>query len=320
MIDMNKYKKKILHTDREKKVKNNIGWSIIVFNLYICFFLIALIVLLIGLFGIANKTNYGWSLYFVGMLIIILDVIILMGYESYDPLKEYSTNDKLFIYLAILNESLGAYKIKSPRLRFKGQYLFYTARMVNKQMYKIQNNIENTFIFRDENYKYYEKFLDQFHLLLQSKNYKNKIQEIQKCIADIISIYELNIVNEFVNEDCSFNDRESRINKIEALYARISDILVSDIDSNDDSRTLYILKNDKQLKIEAISKIIFIIILNIMPFTFIKHYVGYIESPVALVGLLFTIYPSIIALSVKVWKFKWLFQNKESKKAEKNSD
>jgi len=291
MIDMEKYKRRIMNIDKEVKVKKNIRNSIIVFNLYVCIGVIALVLFLVGIIGLINETNNGRILYGIGMGILLLDIIMLLSYETLDPLKNYSINDKVFIYLNILYENLdNKNKVKSV---FKKQYLFRIVKKVNSQFYIIKRNIEDTFIFRDENYKYYTKYLDKFVLLFHGKDYQNenfiRVEEIRKCIFKIINIYEFNIVNEFVNEDLDLNFKEIRVEKIEDLIKNIDFILAEDVKYNNDFKTNVNSKSKFSIKL------LLLVFLNIMPVIFIAF------NKNDIISFIFTVYSPIMSVNIWAW-------------------
>ncbi|MCB2360291.1 hypothetical protein [Clostridium estertheticum] len=297
MIDMEEYKRKIMNSNTEKKVKKNIRNAILITGLYYFFGVISAVLFIVGIVELINKSTNGAIFYGLGILVLISDIIMLLSYDTFDPLRTYSINDKLFIYLTIFNENSRKDRIKG-RSTFKKQYLFYTVKKMNIQLYKIKYNIENTFIFRDENYKYYTKYLDKFILLFNGKDYENeyfiRADEIQDCIEKIISLYEFNIFNEIINEYCNSNSnyKEVKVKKIENLIKDIDFILKEDDKHNHD------FKSNSNFKSKFSIKLLFLIILDIMPLIFLAL------KKDSIISFIFTVYFPIMSVNIWTWTNK----------------
>lgn len=229
MINMNKYIDKIANEDTKKKVNNNITQSTIIFYVYVLIALFSAIMIILGC-GIytINKNINGAYYYIIGIVCMVLDLAMLVIFDSIDPLKDFILNDKILIYLRILKDQLNLYKPQKIKIIkiVKDQKIHFTTVKLNRQLYKLKENIENTFIYRDNMYKnYINEINDIISMLKNVRKINDDYSEICNVIEQIINAYEFSIISEFIDEECKINYITIRNERIKDLNKDIVNIL-----------------------------------------------------------------------------------------------
>lgn len=219
------YKNKIIGLKKETEVNKKIKNYVLIAYAYIFSFVIGSVIVLAGMISILLNCTKGWIFYGLGLGILVFDILVLLIFDSKDPLSGYTVNDKLFIYLDILkNECIIN---KSNELLHKQKIVVIIGR-INLYLNEIENNIENCFVFRDDNHKLYINVIEKIRMLFKQKGSmlacSNENNEFQDYIADIICLYGRTLTNDFCNENCSVNNNEPRYKEIIDLLTKTDNI------------------------------------------------------------------------------------------------
>lgn len=298
MIDMDRYMTRVINKKDEAKAKKNIIRRAIIFYVFILITIISLILILFGVYCVFNKDNTWIYYYTIGTIVIVVNIITLMIFDSIDPVRNYSLNDKILIYLDILKNELTSYnpQITGFKKFYNDEKINFMIISINRQFYGLKESIENSFIYRDDKFKSYVENIDNIIILFRNAK-ENNYDKICNIIQEIINIYEICVINEFKDLDCKVNFSVIRNNKIKKLRDNVNDILNNKVTNSGNNKIKGIKSKEKIVNFS----IAMVTVVTIFIFLFLKG-LPTTQQITAIIAAVIAIDTFIIKFIIKIIK------------------
>lgn len=235
------YYKKVLNKIGEFKLRRKVMRDVFVFILCIILTFSGMLILLFSIFrglyfeiDIVKETNY-----FVGLAISFSASIILIFNDNRNPLNKLIMNDKIFCWIHYLTKQIKLYESNKWYNLFQKIKFRFIVKIINKDLYSISNNLDNSFVFlknKEKTIHKVEKLIKLLNMYIIDHIDRRKV--IEKSIGLLHNIekqYMLLVSNKMLYSETDINMTNTS-KELEELFNEKYDELFDDLEvimSND---------------------------------------------------------------------------------------
>lgn len=200
------YYKKILNKIDESKLSRKVMWNIVVVILFFTVGSLGTLIMISSLIkGVYFNVDIQNTNYFWGIGTVCSMAFILIINDNLNPLNKLNMNDKIFCWMHYLMKQIKLYIYNKKYSFLQKIRIKFIIKIINKDLYMVNNNLDNSFVFLKDKEKTVKKVSNLMKLFNICIKNNEETEKIMKILEGIEKQYLLLVSNKLLYSETDIN-------------------------------------------------------------------------------------------------------------------